>query len=121
MIGDFHAWVGWWAAGFCGAAGVAALGYRLFRRPPDGFFKWMTGTAAAVILAQTGLGLVSFWQGEDPGTIHMFYGFVILFTLAFIYIYRAQFARRPALYWGLALLFMMGLGIRGILSFGESF
>lgn len=121
MIGDFHAWFGWWAAGYCGAAGAVALGYRLLGRGTNLFFKWMTGTAAAVILAQTAAGLISFWQGDEPGTIHMFYGFVILFTLAFIYIYRAQFARRPTLYWGLALLFIMGLGIRGMLSFGQSF
>ena len=51
----------------------------------------------------------------------MFYGFVILLTLTFVYIYRVQFERRPALYWGLVLLFMMGLGLRGISSFGASF
>ena len=42
----------------------------------------------------------------------MFYGFLILFTFAFAYIYRAQLDRRPALYYGLLLLFVMGLGIR---------
>ncbi|MDE0709097.1 MAG: hypothetical protein OXH89_01550, partial [bacterium] len=64
---------------------------------------------------------VLFARVMEPGSIHMFYGFVILLTLTFVYIYRVQFERRPALYWGLALLFMMGLGMRGISSFGASF
>jgi hypothetical protein len=42
-------------------------------------------------------------------------------TLAFAYIYRAQFSKRPALYYGLLMLFLMGLGIRGIMTFGKSF
>jgi len=67
------------------------------------------------------LGLLLFARDLEPGSIHMFYGIVILLTLTFIYIYRAQFERRPTLYWGLALLFMMGLGLRGISSFGQSF
>jgi hypothetical protein len=46
---------------------------------------------------------------------------VVAFALAFAYIYRAQLAKRPALYWGLLLLFLMGLGIRGIMSFGKDF
>jgi hypothetical protein len=46
---------------------------------------------------------------------------VISFTLGFAYIYRAQFRKRPALYLGLLLLFLMGLGIRGIMTFGQSF
>jgi hypothetical protein len=51
----------------------------------------------------------------------VFYGVVIAVTLSFAYIYRAQFRKRPALYYGLLLLFTMGLGIRGILTFGGNF
>ena len=73
------------------------------------------------MLVQVGLGLLLFAQDYEPGSIHMFYGFVILLTLAFVYIYKVQFERRPTLYWGLVLLFMMGLGLRGIANFGQSF
>ena len=55
--------------------------------------------------------------GFDPGSAHLFYGVVILFTVAFAYVYRAQFERRPALAWALLMLFMCGLGIRGWLNF----
>jgi hypothetical protein len=60
-------------------------------------------------------------QEIDPGNQHVFYGVVIAATFAFTYIYRAQFRRRPAMYYGLLLLFTMGLGIRGIMTFGVSF
>lgn len=59
--------------------------------------------------------------GSDPGNQHVFYGVLIAITFAFAYIYRAQMRKRPALYYGLLLLFAMGLGIRGILTFGVSF
>ena len=84
-------------------------------------FKGVASVSVVGMVVQVGLGLLLFAGDLEPGSIHMFYGIVILLTLTFIYIYRAQFERRPALYWGLALLFMMGLGLRGISSFGQSF
>lgn len=116
-----HSWAGWAAVWVCGASGLAALVYHFLRRPPDRVFKGVVGLSAAVMTAQVGLGLVLFGQDFEPGSIHMFYGIVILLTLTFVYIYREQYRRRPALYWGLTLLFMMGLGLRGISSFGQSF
>ena len=116
-----HSWAGWAAVWVCGASGLAALVYHFLRRPPDRVFKGVAGLSAAAMTAQVGLGLVLFGQDFEPGSIHMFYGIVILLTLTFVYIYREQYRRRPALYWGLTLLFMMGLGLRGISSFGQSF
>ena len=116
-----HSWAGWAAVWVCGASGLAVLVYHFLRRPPDRVFKGVVGLSAAVMTAQVGLGLVLFGQDFEPGSIHMFYGIVILLTLTFVYIYREQYRRRPALYWGLTLLFMMGLGLRGISSFGQSF
>ena len=121
MAVSFHTWLGWAAVVVCGVSGVMALLYHLFRRPPGVVFKGTVALSVMSMLVQIGLGLALFAQDLEPGSIHMFYGIVILLTLTFIYIYRAQFERRPALYWGLALLFMMGLGLRGIASFGQSF
>ena len=121
MAASFHTWLGWVAIVICGASGVVALLYHYFRRPPDRVFKGAVTVSVLSMIVQVGLGLVLFGRDLEPGSIHMFYGVVILLTLTFIYIYRAQFERRPALYWGLALLFVMGLGIRGISSFGQSF
>ena len=62
---------------------------------------------------QVGLGFLAYNEGFRPqDDFHLFYGFVILFTLTFAYIYKSQLARRPALAYGLLLLFVMGLGLR---------
>lgn len=84
-------------------------------------FYWAVGIAIAGLLTQILLGLFLMSQGSDPGEQHVFYGVVIAVTFTFVYIYRAQFRKRPALYYGLLLLFTMGLGIRGIMTFGLDF
>ncbi len=120
-MATWHSWLGWAASGICGVSGLLGLFYHFARRAPDLLFKGAAGLSVVAMLVQVGLGLVLFAQDYEPGSIHMFYGFVILLTLTFVYIYRVQFERRPALYWGLVLLFMMGLGLRGIFNFGQSF
>jgi hypothetical protein len=85
-------------------------------------FYWAVAVAIAGMLAQVVLGVTAMSvDGTDPGNQHVFYGVVIAVTFAFTYIYRAQFRKRPALYYGLLLLFVMGLGIRGIMTFGGNF
>jgi hypothetical protein len=121
MAGSIHAWFAWVAIVIAGASGLVSLGYHFRKRAIDRAFRLIVGGSVVAMLVQVSLGLIAFGQDLDPGSIHMFYGFVILLTLTFIYIYRIQFEQRPALYWGLALLFMMGLGIRGVLNFGQSF
>ena len=80
------------------------------------------GVALASLIVQVLLGLGSMnLEDQDPGNQHVFYGVVISFTLGFAYIYRAQFRTRPHLYYGLLMFFLMGLGIRGIMTFGKSF
>jgi hypothetical protein len=65
------------------------------------------------MLVQVGLGLILYAQGLRPESdLHMFYGFLVLFTFAFAYVFRAAIGRRPALVWGLLLLFTTGLAIR---------
>ena len=65
------------------------------------------------MLIQVGLGLLVFQQGHRPvNDFHLFYGFVILFTFSFAYLYRYQMSKRPALSRGFLLLFVMGLGLR---------
>ena len=56
---------------------------------------------------------------ENLGTFHVFYVAVVLFTLTFLYIYKDQMREKYFLYWGLALLYLMGLAIRAITTFGE--
>ena len=121
MAGSIHTWFAWVAIYVCGISGLLALGYHFRKRAVDWVFRIAVAVSVVAMLTQVGLGLIAFGQDLEPGSIHMFYGFVILLTLTFVYIYRIQFERRPALYWGLALLFMMGLGLRGVANFGQSF
>ncbi len=96
-----------------GLAGLWGLGLVVLKKPVTPIFHWAAGTAVVAMLLQVGFGLVLYAQGVRPGDdFHLFYGFVILFTFTFAYIYRAQISRRPALSWGLLLLFVMGLGLR---------
>lgn len=107
-----------WVNGIVGLWGVAM--YRRDKVPRA--FYWAVGVAIVSLLAQVLLGVfVMSADVIDPGNQHVFYGVVIATTFAFAYIYRAQFRKRPALYYGLLLLFTMGLGIRGIQTFGVNF
>ncbi len=118
----FHRFWGWVAIGILGLVGLWGLGLAVARRPPGRAFGVAAGIGIAAMLLQVGLGLWSYAViGVDPGNQHLFYGIVILFTFAFAYIYRSQLSRRPALWYGLMLLFVMGLGIRGLTVVGQSF
>lgn len=96
-----------------GLVGLWGLGLLALKKPVTKVFHWATGVAVAAMLVQVGLGLLVYQQGfRAANDFHVFYGFVILFTLTFAYLYRAQMSKRPALSWGLLLLFVMGLGLR---------
>ena len=85
-------------------------------------FYWAVGFAIVSLLVQVLVGVAAMSaENLDPGNQHVFYGVVIAITFSFVYIYRAQFRKRPALYYGLLLLFTMGLSIRGIMTFGGNF
>lgn len=116
----FHQIWGYVAVGISGVIGL--WGVIMGRRTgvPTAFY-WGVGLAVAALLIQVALGVVLLNSGFDPGNQHVFYGVVIAVTFTFTYIYRAQFRKRPALYFGLLLLFTMGLGIRGIMTFGGNF
>ena len=121
MAADVHTWFAWVAIWICAGSGLVALVYHVRKRALDLVFRGVVTLSVVAMLIQISLGFIAFGQDLEPGSIHMFYGFVILLTFTFIYIYRIQFEKRPALYWGLTLLFIAGLGIRGVLNFGQSF
>lgn len=119
-MSDLHSFWGYVAVSLNGAVGL--WGVAMARRPnPPRVFYWAVGVAVGGLVAQILLGLLAAAEGLDPGNQHVFYGVVIAVTFAFTYVYRAQFRKRPALYYGLLLLFTMGLGIRGMMTFGNNF
>jgi hypothetical protein len=96
-----------------GLVGLLGLGLALLKRTPPVWFRYAVGVAIVAMLVQVGLGFAVYAEGFRPNDdFHLFYGFVILFTFTFAYIYKSQLAKRPALAYGLLLLFVMGLGLR---------
>jgi hypothetical protein len=121
-LGALHQSFGWVAVAISGVGGLILLGLHLRKAQPTRLLWSVVAVAVTALVVQVllGLGAMNF-DNSDPGNQHVFYGVVISFTLAFAYIYRAQFRKKPALYYGLLLLFLMGLGVRGILTFGGNF
>lgn len=113
----FHTTWGWVAVSLAGLAGLAGIGFALAKRPLNRPFWILAGAGMVAMVVQVLAGIVLYLQDEDPGAFHMFYGFLVLFSLTFAYMYRSQLAKRPALSWGLLLLFVMGLGLRAIMTF----
>lgn len=120
-VGSIHDAWGPIAAGISGVVGLWGVVTSRRDSVPKAFY-WAVGVAIAGLAVQVVLGVLAMGvEGTDPGNQHVFYGVVIAFVFAFTYIYRAQFRKRPALYYGLLLLFTMGLAIRGIMTFGGNF
>ncbi len=113
VVLDFHRtwfWVATYATGIVGAWGLVA---GLLQRDAGRLFPYARGLAIAVMLVQVGAGVYLYMNEVRPGnSLHVFYGVVVVITLALAYVYRATMARRPALTYGILLLFVMGLGIQ---------
>ena len=111
---------GYIAAGISGVVGLWGIVLRNREVPPSAFY-YGVGVAIVALLLQIVVGVIVAGRGIDPGNQHVFYGVVIAVTFTFAYIYRSQFRKRPTFYYGLLLLFTMGLSIRGILTLGGNF
>lgn len=101
-----------------GVVGLWGLGLALVRRGPGRWFRVATGVAISTMLIQVAVGVALYMDGfRTPNSFHVFYGVMIAVTLSLAYVYRGQLARRPALWYGLLLLFVMGLGFRAWSNF----
>tara|TARA_B100001564_G_scaffold182384_1_gene153197 strand:+ start:1258 stop:1626 length:369 start_codon:yes stop_codon:yes gene_type:complete len=85
----------------------------------DNIAKYLVNFSVATILIQTAGELLLFSEIIEPGSFHLFYKVVVLFTLTFLYVYRSEMNKNYLLYWGIALLFIMGLEIRAIMTLGR--
>ena len=120
-VSSIHTTWGPIAAGISGVVGLWGILMARREAVPKAFF-WGVGLAIAGLVAQIVFGMAAMSVDNiDPGNQHVFYGVVIAVTFTFVYVYRAQFRKRPSLYYGLLLLFTMGLSIRGIMTFGGNF
>lgn len=120
MINNFSAeWplVSIWVAGTSGLILIAIYISKSERF--DNIAKYLVNFSVATILIQTAGELLLFSEIIEPGSFHLFYKVVVLFTLTFLYVYRTEMNKNYLLYWGIALLFIMGLEIRAIMTLGR--
>ncbi len=76
---------------------------------------WLVVVVELAISVQVTLGATMVGvQGVQAPSIHIFYGFVALMTVAILYAYRAQLATYRYLLYGFGGLFLMGLAIRAM-------
>jgi hypothetical protein len=115
-VTDLHDQWAWVVVLGNGAAGAWALAAHRYPQLQSRWLWWVTAVAQISVLVQAVLGVVIL-QGRDlePYRMHVFYGFVAAFTVAIIYSYRAQLRDRVLLLYGFGGLFLMGMGIRGML------
>ena len=113
FIESFHKVWYMFAIASTGLVGMWGLGLAITRSTPRRAFEIARGASIGAILLQIVAGVYLYSNGVRPGNaIHVFYGVVIFVTLALVYVYRTTMARKPALTYGLLLLFVMGLGLR---------
>lgn len=112
---EFHRALAWGVVGSNAAAGLWCLGaHRLaaLRRREQ---WWLVIASQVLVAIQVGVGVWLFTHGRpEPHSMHVFYGFVTLITVALLYAYRAQLRAHMYLLYGFGCLFMMGLGLRAI-------
>ena len=120
MMNNFNAeWplISIWVAGTSGLILIAIYFSKSERF--DNIAKYLVNFSVATILIQTAGELLLFSEIIEPGSFHLFYKVVVLFTLTFLYVYRSEMNKNYLLYWGIALLFIMGLEIRAIMTLGR--
>jgi 4-hydroxybenzoate polyprenyltransferase len=114
---DFHATFAYVVIVANGLVGIAALiAWRVERL--RGRWLWIAILVAEVgILVQVVIGVIlqSSKDFKAPD-FHIFYGFLAFLTVGLAYQYRHQMRGRREMLYGLAGLFLMGLGIRAALQ-----
>ena len=119
MVSVFHSVWAWVSIYLTGFTGLLLIFFFLANKKKNYLIDYLIKLSVISILIQISAGLYLFGIGVDPGSFHLFYGVVILFTLIFVYIYRSDMNKKPELFWGLAVPFIMGLAIRAVLTFGR--
>ena len=114
---DFHTVWGYLAIGANAIVGVLALiAWRV--RSWRGRWLWIvTIIAESMMMLQVLAGATLVISDEYIAPrFHMFYGFLAFLTVGLAYQYRNQMRGRREMLYGLAGLFLMGLGIRAVLQ-----
>lgn len=109
----FHQYWVYVALGATGFVGLWGLVPAAMRKKPGRAFGIAVAVAIVAILVQVAAGVTLYVSGLRPlNGFHVFYGVVVVVTLGLAYVYRSTITRNPALWYGLLLLFVTGLGFR---------
>ncbi|MCL4448184.1 MAG: hypothetical protein M1483_01805 [Actinobacteria bacterium] len=114
---DFHqawAWVVIIGNGMAGVWALCAIKFVSLKRRALWWFTFFV-QAAVFVQVGTGIGLV-LPKHMKPPAFHPFYGFLAVIAVGIVYAYRRQLARRLYLLYGLGGLFIMGVGIRALIT-----
>lgn len=98
------------------AAGAWALGAHWLPALRRRELWWLTAAAQVSVAIQALLGvLVLQVDGREVEQLHVIYGFVALASVGILYSYRQQILEWQYLLYGFGSLFLMGMGIRGMI------
>ena len=108
------------SATICGISGFMMLAMKFIKKYQS---KKIGNTLIFVsvisLIIQSLLVSYTYTINENIGSFYLFYAVVVVFTLTFLYVYRFQMNEKYYLYWGIALLYLMGLEMRTIDTIGE--
>ncbi len=111
-----HGWWAWVMIASNAAAGCWALAAHRVASLRRRELWWVTAAAQVSVAIQAILGvLVLQVDGREVEQLHTVYGFVALASVGILYSYRQQIPDWQYVLYGCGGLFLMGLGIRGII------
>ena len=112
--------IGTLSATICGISGTAMLSMNFLKNyQSKKIGNILIFISVSSLIIQSLLVSYTYTLNENIGSFYLFYAVVVLFTLTFLYVYRFQMNEKYYLYWGIALLYLMGLEIRTIDTIGE--
>ena len=120
MINSIHSYSGLISAWVCGVSGLVFLIMHFkIKQRNEILGSYLIISSVLTLLTNALIVAYLYSLDKDLGSFHLFYVAIVLFTLTFLYIYKDQMSENYFLYWGLALLYLMGLAIRAITTLGE--
>ena len=112
--------IGTLSATICGISGTVMLSMNFLKNyQSKKIGNFLIFISVSSLIIQSLLVSYTYTLNENIGSFYLFYAVVVLFTLTFLYVYRFQMNEKYYLYWGIALLYLMGLEIRTIDTIGE--
>jgi hypothetical protein len=112
---SIHVVLGWAVVLSNAAVGVWALVAHWVEGARRRALWVVTALAQVLIVVQVIIGVVSMQVNDiEVNGVHLFYGFVAIFTVGIIYSYRQQLEQWQYLLYGGGGIFLMGLAMRSM-------